>query len=60
MEEGTLTDASEFLSKELPEITPDDLHGMSSSDRIKGTLFIILLSCRTNKIFVGGSNKRHY
>ena len=38
MENGSLEDASDFLSHELFEITPEDVHGMSLSDRTKGIL----------------------
>ncbi len=36
IEEGDDDDATEFLTQELLEITPDELHGMSTAERAQG------------------------
>ena len=48
MERGNLEDVGVFLAQELYEITAEDLHGMSLSERTKGIFYITIFLRRVN------------
>ena len=51
MERGNLEDVGVFLAQELYEITAEDLHGMSLSERTKGIFYITILSSKSKHLY---------